>query len=253
MLLFLSIWPFELCPALVQSVANMPPSGESLKILARDLGNRVYTKYCVQQKRQNQMVEKLGNIYNTYTKLLAKDTKVETCLWPSQHTQDFHSSEVSTCILLIYFVFAKGNVFSFFNFFHAFWSNNWLITTWGLFVDFDGWNQTFIVVKCSKFDIKFCCYPLFRQIIHNWQVLKPDGSLYRINNNEKCFNLFHQLVEMLFVLFLKWNKGLCFLSGVFYPVSLTQCSTSVLMVLVHWEKTLMSLRLMRESSLHLNS
>lgn len=68
---------FETCLSLVQSVANMPPSGEALKILARDLGNRVYTKYSVRQKHENQMLEKLGNIYNAYTDLLAKDTKVE--------------------------------------------------------------------------------------------------------------------------------------------------------------------------------
>ncbi|KAI3368300.1 hypothetical protein L3Q82_008012 [Scortum barcoo] len=66
----------EYVDIMIQSVANLPPSGESLKILARDLGNRVYTKYCVRQKHQNQMVEKLGNIYNAYTDLLAKDTKV---------------------------------------------------------------------------------------------------------------------------------------------------------------------------------
>lgn len=66
-----------MCPTLVQSVASLPPSGESLKILARDLGNRVYTMYSVQQKHQNQTVGKLGYIYNAYTDLLAKDTKVE--------------------------------------------------------------------------------------------------------------------------------------------------------------------------------
>ncbi|XP_071343586.1 DNA-directed RNA polymerase, mitochondrial [Trachinotus anak] len=65
----------EYVDIMIQSVANLPFSGESLKILAGDLGNRVYTKYSVQQKRQNQTVEKLGKIYNTYTDLLAKDTK----------------------------------------------------------------------------------------------------------------------------------------------------------------------------------
>lgn len=57
----------------------MPPSGESLKFLAHDLGNSVYTKYCVRQKHQHQTVEKLGNIYKTYLDLLAKDTKVGKC------------------------------------------------------------------------------------------------------------------------------------------------------------------------------
>lgn len=75
--IFASTWPFELCPTLVQSVAKLPPTGEALKILARELGNRVYTKYCVRQKQKNQMVEKLGNIYNAFTDVLAKDTKVE--------------------------------------------------------------------------------------------------------------------------------------------------------------------------------
>ncbi|XP_006800467.2 DNA-directed RNA polymerase, mitochondrial [Neolamprologus brichardi] len=66
----------EYVDIMIQSVANLPPSGESLKILARDLGNRVFTKYCVRQKHQNQTVEKLGSIYNAYTDLLAKDIKV---------------------------------------------------------------------------------------------------------------------------------------------------------------------------------
>ncbi|XP_019936903.2 DNA-directed RNA polymerase, mitochondrial [Paralichthys olivaceus] len=65
----------EYVDIMLQSVANLPPSGESLKVLASDLGNRVYTKYSVRQKHQNQMVEKLGKIYCSYTDLLAKDTK----------------------------------------------------------------------------------------------------------------------------------------------------------------------------------
>lgn len=66
----------EYVDIMIQSVANLPPSGESLKILARDLGNRIYTKYCVRQKHQNQTVEKLKSIYDAYTDLLAKDTMV---------------------------------------------------------------------------------------------------------------------------------------------------------------------------------
>ncbi|XP_078141912.1 DNA-directed RNA polymerase, mitochondrial isoform X2 [Centroberyx gerrardi] len=66
----------EYVDIMIQSVSSLPPSGESLKILARDLGSRVYTKYFVRQKGHNQMVEKLSNIYSTYTDLLAKDTKV---------------------------------------------------------------------------------------------------------------------------------------------------------------------------------
>ncbi|XP_057697349.1 DNA-directed RNA polymerase, mitochondrial [Corythoichthys intestinalis] len=65
---------------MLQSISSMPPSGESLVTLAKDLGCRVYTKYSVQQKYRNQMVEKLGNIYNAYTSLLAKDTKAYNIL-----------------------------------------------------------------------------------------------------------------------------------------------------------------------------
>ncbi|XP_022047398.2 DNA-directed RNA polymerase, mitochondrial [Acanthochromis polyacanthus] len=74
----------EYVDIMIQSVANMPPSGESLKILASDLGNRVYTKYTVRQKQENQMVEKMASIYNSYTDLLAKDTKVYNVL-PREH------------------------------------------------------------------------------------------------------------------------------------------------------------------------
>uniref|UniRef100_A0A8C6PXY0 DNA-directed RNA polymerase n=1 Tax=Nothobranchius furzeri TaxID=105023 RepID=A0A8C6PXY0_NOTFU len=66
----------EYVDIMIQSVSNMPPSGELLKVLARDLGNRVYAKYCVQQKYRNETVEKLGTIYDAYTGLLAKDTEV---------------------------------------------------------------------------------------------------------------------------------------------------------------------------------
>ncbi|XP_015827076.3 DNA-directed RNA polymerase, mitochondrial [Nothobranchius furzeri] len=68
----------EYVDIMIQSVSNMPPSGELLKVLARDLGNRVYAKYCVQQKYRNETVEKLGTIYDAYTGLLAKDT--EECI-----------------------------------------------------------------------------------------------------------------------------------------------------------------------------
>uniref|UniRef100_A0A8C6PWT2 DNA-directed RNA polymerase n=1 Tax=Nothobranchius furzeri TaxID=105023 RepID=A0A8C6PWT2_NOTFU len=67
----------EYVDIMIQSVSNMPPSGELLKVLARDLGNRVYAKYCVQQKYRNETVEKLGTIYDAYTGLLAKDTEVK--------------------------------------------------------------------------------------------------------------------------------------------------------------------------------
>lgn len=90
-----------MCPTLVQSVASLPPSGESLKSLAKDLGSRVFTKYSVRQKHQNQMVEKLGTIYSAYTDLLAKDTKVE---------KSSCSRCLIICVLIMCIIFAKENV-----------------------------------------------------------------------------------------------------------------------------------------------
>ncbi|XP_061681216.1 DNA-directed RNA polymerase, mitochondrial [Syngnathoides biaculeatus] len=78
----LSIYPYfclledtEYVDMMMQSVSSMPPSGESLMTLAKELGSRIYTKYSVQQKYRNRIVEKLGTVYNAYTDLLAKDTK----------------------------------------------------------------------------------------------------------------------------------------------------------------------------------
>lgn len=65
----------EYVDIMIQSVANLPPSGESLKVLASDLGNKIFTQYSVRQKHKNQTLEKLANLYYAYTDLLAKDTK----------------------------------------------------------------------------------------------------------------------------------------------------------------------------------
>uniref|UniRef100_A0A4W5NBN5 DNA-directed RNA polymerase n=1 Tax=Hucho hucho TaxID=62062 RepID=A0A4W5NBN5_9TELE len=59
-----------------QSLSNLPPSGESLHMLAKELGNRVHNKFCIRMKSHNQMVDKLSHIYNEYAELLAKDSKV---------------------------------------------------------------------------------------------------------------------------------------------------------------------------------
>lgn len=90
-------------PLLFQSIATLPPSGESLKILARDLGSRVHTKYSVRQKHQNQMLEKLSTIYNQYTGVLAKDTKViKQELWSSMKFPLLPATSVIFCYLHTY-------------------------------------------------------------------------------------------------------------------------------------------------------
>uniref|UniRef100_A0A4W5PZP8 DNA-directed RNA polymerase n=1 Tax=Hucho hucho TaxID=62062 RepID=A0A4W5PZP8_9TELE len=78
----LSLYPYlclldekDYVDIMIQSLSNLPPSGESLHILAKELGNRVHNKFCIRMKEHNQIVDKLSHIYNEYTELLAKDSK----------------------------------------------------------------------------------------------------------------------------------------------------------------------------------
>ncbi|XP_066503775.1 DNA-directed RNA polymerase, mitochondrial [Hoplias malabaricus] len=69
---------------MLQGLANLPPSGDSLLNIAKELGIRVHNMFCIQQKNHSQMVEKLTSIYNSYTELLAEDTKYSSVL-PREH------------------------------------------------------------------------------------------------------------------------------------------------------------------------
>uniref|UniRef100_A0A8C4F6Q0 DNA-directed RNA polymerase n=1 Tax=Dicentrarchus labrax TaxID=13489 RepID=A0A8C4F6Q0_DICLA len=66
----------EYVDVMIQTIAKMPMSGDALKFVAGELGQKIYSKYTVHQKQQNHITDKLVNIYNDYTELLAKDTKV---------------------------------------------------------------------------------------------------------------------------------------------------------------------------------
>ncbi|RXN20383.1 DNA-directed RNA mitochondrial [Labeo rohita] len=65
---------------MLQSLDKLSPSGESLLIMAEEMGNRVYNLYSIRQKSHSQMVEKLGSIYNSYSELLANDTETNGVL-----------------------------------------------------------------------------------------------------------------------------------------------------------------------------
>ncbi|XP_028857359.1 DNA-directed RNA polymerase, mitochondrial isoform X2 [Denticeps clupeoides] len=64
----------EYVDIMLQGLSNLQPSGESLLLMAKELGTRVYNKFCIRQKGHSQMVDKLGRIYYEYLQLLAKDT-----------------------------------------------------------------------------------------------------------------------------------------------------------------------------------
>ncbi|XP_015285247.1 PREDICTED: DNA-directed RNA polymerase, mitochondrial [Gekko japonicus] len=77
----LSLYPFlcvlkneEYVDILIRGISSLPPQGESLLILARELGTKVYNKYVMQKKSWSRLVEKIQHVYDSYAQLLAKDT-----------------------------------------------------------------------------------------------------------------------------------------------------------------------------------
>ncbi|KAM9848916.1 DNA-directed RNA polymerase, mitochondrial [Aulostomus maculatus] len=100
----LDIYPYlcvlkdeEYVDIMIQSLDSLPPGGQSLTMLARDLGNRVFTIYSVRQRYQNQ-IEKLANIYSAYTCLLAKDEKLNNIL-PREHWCELEAKHTSGLLL----------------------------------------------------------------------------------------------------------------------------------------------------------
>ncbi|XP_056614304.1 DNA-directed RNA polymerase, mitochondrial [Triplophysa dalaica] len=61
---------------MLQTIDKQSPSGESLLIMAEEMGARVHNMYRIQQKSHSQMTEKLRNIYSSYAELLAHDFKI---------------------------------------------------------------------------------------------------------------------------------------------------------------------------------
>ncbi|KAA0712220.1 DNA-directed RNA polymerase, mitochondrial [Triplophysa tibetana] len=61
---------------MLQTIDKQSPSGESLLIMAEEMGTRVHNMYRIQQKSHSQMTEKLRNIYSSYAELLAHDFKI---------------------------------------------------------------------------------------------------------------------------------------------------------------------------------
>lgn len=77
-LLWLSVHPFQdpFCLPLSQILNDLSPQGESLAVLARELGSKVYDRYIIQRKLRSGQLEKVQQIYESYIQLLAKDSQV---------------------------------------------------------------------------------------------------------------------------------------------------------------------------------
>ncbi|XP_021060015.1 DNA-directed RNA polymerase, mitochondrial [Mus pahari] len=70
----------EFVSILMQVLKVLPAQGESLIQLAHNLGLRVLNRYLVKQKQITNHVQKLGQWYSQYLRLLASDTQVAPCL-----------------------------------------------------------------------------------------------------------------------------------------------------------------------------
>uniref|UniRef100_A0A8C3U7H6 DNA-directed RNA polymerase n=1 Tax=Catharus ustulatus TaxID=91951 RepID=A0A8C3U7H6_CATUS len=55
---------------------DLSPQGESLAVLARELGSKVYDRYIIQRKLRSCQLEKVQKIYENYIELMAKDSQV---------------------------------------------------------------------------------------------------------------------------------------------------------------------------------
>jgi len=79
-LLHLSVTPSlrPSSPSPSQILNTLSPQGESLAVLARELGSKVYNRYITQRKLRSRQLEKVQEIYEDYIHLLAKDSQVGT-------------------------------------------------------------------------------------------------------------------------------------------------------------------------------
>ncbi|NWH48693.1 RPOM protein, partial [Fregata magnificens] len=65
---------------MLQILNTLSPQGESLAVLARELGSKVYNRYITQRKLRSGQLEKVQEVYEDYIHLLAKDSQPDEYL-----------------------------------------------------------------------------------------------------------------------------------------------------------------------------
>ncbi|NXE70186.1 RPOM protein, partial [Calcarius ornatus] len=65
----------EYVDIMLQILNDLSPQGESLAVLARELGSKVCDRYIIQRKLRSGQLEKVQQIYESYIQLLAKDSQ----------------------------------------------------------------------------------------------------------------------------------------------------------------------------------
>ncbi|XP_067414975.1 DNA-directed RNA polymerase, mitochondrial [Emydura macquarii macquarii] len=76
---------------MLQSLSRLPAQGDSLLIVAKDLGIRIYNKYSIRKKIYSCLVEKIQKVYEDYAQLLAKDTQPDNDL-PREYWEKLEAS-----------------------------------------------------------------------------------------------------------------------------------------------------------------
>ncbi|NXK29517.1 RPOM protein, partial [Arenaria interpres] len=70
----------EYVAIMLQILSALSPQGESLAVLARELGSKVYNRYVTQRKLHSRQLEKVQEVYKDYIHLLAKDGRPDKYL-----------------------------------------------------------------------------------------------------------------------------------------------------------------------------
>ncbi|NXX97592.1 RPOM protein, partial [Centropus bengalensis] len=70
----------EYVTIMLQILNTLSPQGESLAVLAKELGSKVYDRYITQRKLRSRQLEKLQEVYEDYIHLLAKDGQPDNYL-----------------------------------------------------------------------------------------------------------------------------------------------------------------------------
>ncbi|NWQ85876.1 RPOM protein, partial [Burhinus bistriatus] len=70
----------EYVDIMLQILNTLSPQGESLAVLARELGSKVYNRYITQRKLRSRQLEKVQEVYKNYIHLLAKDSQPDEYL-----------------------------------------------------------------------------------------------------------------------------------------------------------------------------
>uniref|UniRef100_A0A8C8RP83 DNA-directed RNA polymerase n=1 Tax=Pelusios castaneus TaxID=367368 RepID=A0A8C8RP83_9SAUR len=81
----------EYVDIMLQSLSCLPAQGESLLILAKDLGTRVNNRFAIRRKSRKCLVKKIQKIYEDYIELLAKDTQPDNYL-PREYWEKLEAS-----------------------------------------------------------------------------------------------------------------------------------------------------------------